>query len=70
MAKRIGRFIFNDGLIQAPISIKQWVGEAGFSDQLQIFLELDVGRDRPPSPFKFCTTWLEVEEYRNMVRSS
>ena len=59
VAKRLDNFLVNDGIIQALVSIKQWVGEPGFSNYFPIMMDLMVATCIPSCSFKFFSSWMD-----------
>jgi hypothetical protein len=69
VAKRIDRFLVrstNGGKLQ----VRQWIGAGGISDHSPIWLALEGGPIKPPSPFKFNASWLSDESFLALVQSN
>jgi hypothetical protein len=69
IAKRLDRFLIADPLTESVDRIRQWVGGFGDFDHNQILLEIAHGGDKPPPPFKFNRDWLNMEEFKNLIKS-
>jgi len=50
------------------LNILQWIGNGGASDHFPIFLELQEGRSKPPSPLKFNKIWLKDPTFFELVK--
>jgi hypothetical protein len=70
IAKRLDHFLIKDTLLEKSFQLKQWVGHEGISYHYRIFLELRIGLDKPPSPFKFNRKCLSVETFLKLVKEN
>jgi hypothetical protein len=68
IAKRIDRFLLSEPLVESPLIFRQWVGSGGESDHHPIFLEVAGRPKKPASPFKFNSSWLQEEDFLNLVK--
>eukprot|EP00253_Pinus_taeda_P033133 PITA_33133 len=66
IAKRLDRFLLSEGLILKVPIFKQWVEEIGNSDHFPIFLDISFSPPKPPSPFKFNSSWLQDPCFKNL----
>ena len=69
ISKKLNRFLIVDPLTESMDRIRQWVGGFGDSDHNPILLEIAHGGDKPPSPFKFNGDWLNLEDFKNLIKS-
>jgi hypothetical protein len=70
VAKILDHFLVHESLFDYPLQLKQWIDSGGDSDHYPIWLELDFGPKKPAIPFKFNTTWLEDEDFQNLVKEN
>ena len=68
IAKRLDRFLVADHLVKSMEKIRQWVENYGDSDHNLILLEIENGGDKPPSPFKFNRDWLNLEDFKKLIK--
>ena len=68
VAKRLDRFLVAESLALGVDLVQQWVGTGGISDHCPIFLELRGARRKPPSPFKFNSSWMKDEGFHSLVK--
>jgi hypothetical protein len=66
--KHIDRFLVAETLLEEAFQVRQWIGAGGISDHCPLWLVLEGGPKKPPSPFKFNATWLEDESFRDLVK--
>lgn len=70
IAKRLDRFLLSEGLISKAPMFRQWVEEIGNSDHFPIFLDLSFPPPKPPSPFKFNSSWLQDPSFNNLFKET
>jgi hypothetical protein len=70
VAKRIDRFLVIESLMEATFQVRKWIGVGGISDHSPVWLTLEGGPHKPPSPFKFNASWLSDESFRELVQSN
>ena len=70
IAKRIDRFLINEGLLNTFSHFRKLVREVGNSDNFSIFMDIFKDGQRTLSALKFNACWLEEEEYTNMIKIS
>jgi len=68
VAKRLDRFLVTESLALGVEIVRQWVETGGISDHCPIFLEFRGRRRKPPSPFKFNSSWLKEEGFQSLVK--
>jgi hypothetical protein len=56
--------------MDSNFQVRQWIGSGGESDHSPIWLVLDGGSIKPPSPFKFNASWLSDESFLDLVKSN
>eukprot|EP00253_Pinus_taeda_P004076 PITA_04076 len=70
IAKRLDRFLLSEGFISKVPLFRQWVEEVGNSDHFPIFLELTFPPPKPPTPFKFNPSWLQVPSFNDFFKKT
>jgi hypothetical protein len=70
VAKHLDHFLVSEKLMDANLQVRQWIGSRGESDHSLIWLVLDGGSIKPPSPFKFNASWLSDESFLDLVKSN
>eukprot|EP00253_Pinus_taeda_P027835 PITA_27835 len=70
IAKRLDHFLISEGLISKVPLFQQWVEESGNSDHFPIFLDLSFPPPKPPTPFKFNSSWLQEPSFNNLFKST
>jgi hypothetical protein len=55
--------------MEEAFQVRQWIGAGGISDHCPVWLILEGGTKKPPSPFKFNATWLADESFRELVQT-
>eukprot|EP00253_Pinus_taeda_P025385 PITA_25385 len=70
IAKRLDRFLISEGFLSRVPLIQQWSDEIGNSDHFLIFLDLSFPPPKPPSPFKFNSSWLLEPSYNTLFSST
>jgi len=45
-----------------------WRGERAVSDHSPIFMEIELGSQNPPNPFKFNLEWLKEKSFLSLVK--
>lgn len=68
IAKNLDRFLVANPLVISLENIKQWVEHCEDSDHNPILLEIASGGVKPPSPFKFNRDWLNLEEFKKIIK--
>ena len=69
IAKRLDRFLVANQLVDSVEKIRQWVENCGDSNHNPILMEIANKGDKPPTPFKFNRVWLNLEEFKNLIKS-
>eukprot|EP00253_Pinus_taeda_P016622 PITA_16622 len=70
IAKRLDRFLITEGLLSRVPLLRQWPDEIGNSDHFPIFLDLSFPPPKPPSPFKFNSSWLLEPSFNTLFTST
>jgi hypothetical protein len=70
VAKILDPFLVSEALLDLGSSFKAVVEVGGILDHLPISLHWSSGFESPPSPLKFCQTWLVEEDFKNLVLST
>ena len=69
ISKRLDRFLLSEQLISSLPRYRAWVHRSGLSDHFPIVLDW-LDQQKPSAyPFKFNHSWLENEDFVQMVRS-
>lgn len=66
--KHLDRFLVADPLVNSMENIRQWVKNYGDSDHNLVMLEFAIGGVKPLSPFKFNRDWLNLEDFKKLVK--
>ena len=69
ISKWLDRFLVAYQLVESVEKIRQWVENCGDSDHNPFLLEIANRGDKPPSPFKFNRDWLNLEEFKELIKS-
>jgi hypothetical protein len=70
VSKRLDRFLVHHKLLLDIGLYCSWVGSVCCLDHVPIFLELGRSEGKPSSPFKYSSTWVELEEFRNLIQEN
>jgi hypothetical protein len=70
IVKRLDSFLVHRNLIQDISIFQSWVGKMHSFDHFPVLLELDKPLRKPKSPFKYNSSWAELEEFINLVRDN
>jgi len=58
-----------EALMEETFQVRQWIGAGGISNHSPVWLTLEGGTHKTPSPFKFNATWLLDESFRELVHT-
>jgi len=70
VAKRIDRFLIYEPVAMLPFQFRQWIGSGGESDHSPIWIELEGTPDKPATPFKFNSSWINDESFQQLIRTN
>jgi len=66
--KQIDHFLMAKTLLEEAFQVRQWIGVGGISDHSPFWLILEGGTHKPPSPFKFNSTWFTNKSFHDLVQ--
>jgi hypothetical protein len=70
VAKILDRFLISEALLNLGSSFRSGVEVGGISDHRHVSLYWSSGFESPPSPLKFCQSWMAEEDFKNLVLTS
>lgn len=71
IAKRLDRFLIGDSIAcSLSIQTRQWIAWGGEFDHNPIMHEFQRGFKKPPSPFKFNSSWISDSKFGDLVRTN